>query len=367
MGMERKERIKLLREYMAIPRLSGYEGGMATRFRADLTPYADRCFIDRVGNVIATVDGSDESAPSLMVFAHMDTIGFIVTCIDEQGFIRVDRMGGIPEKVVSATEVLVGSEDGGYHAGLIAAKAYHVQTPEEKAKADTLANMFIDVGACSRSEVNEKGIYVGCPVVYAPRFMLLGEDRVCGSYLDDASGLVTLLETARHLKKHRPRATVHLVGTVWEEFNARGAMMAARSVKTDLAVCLLGPGAGDTPDQRGLNQVTLGGGPAVTLFNFHGKGTLNGNVAHRGMFQLLKRSAAELDLPLQRSAGRGALSDTAYIQLEGAGIPCLDMGCPDRYSHSMLECLSLGDHEQTGRLLCRFIDNLTADFDANRY
>lgn len=367
MTMKREERIELLRQYMAIPRLSGYEGEMARRFRDDLAPCADRCVIDKVGNVIATFDGTDPAAPALMVFAHMDTIGFIITSIDEQGFIKVDRMGGVPEKAVAATAVLVGAEDGTYHNGVIAAKSYHVQTPEEKTRADSLANMFIDVGLCSREEVNAKGIYVGCPVVYAPRFMMLGSDRVCGSYLDDASGLVTMLETARWMKENRPRATVHLVGTVWEEFNARGAMMAARSVKTDMAICLLGPGAGDTPDQKGLNQVTLGGGPAVTLFNFHGKGTLNGNVAHKGMFELLKRTAAGLGLPLQRSAGRGALSDTAYLQLEGGGIPCLDMGCPDRYSHSMLECLSLEDHRRTGQLLCGFIGNLTAEFDTGRY
>jgi len=105
----------------------------------------------------------------------------------------------------------------------------------------------------------------------------------------------------------------------------------------------------------------------VNMFNFHGKGTLNGNVIHKGMFELLKRSASEQGINIQRQAGRGALSDTAYVQLEGLGIPCLDMGCPDRYSHSMLECLSLTDHEQTGQLLCAFIGNLDADFSTDRY
>ena len=85
------------------------------------------------------------------------------------------------------------------------------------------------------------------------------------------------------------------------------------------------------------------------------------------MFSLLKKTAAEQDIPLQRSAGRGALSDAAYLQLEGVGIPCVDMGCPDRYSHSMLECLSLDDHAATGKLLCGFIDNLDNTFDLNRY
>ena len=78
-------------------------------------------------------------------------------------------------------------------------------------------------------------------------------------------------------------------------------------------------------------------------------------------------SAAKAGVALQRSAGRGALSDTAYLQLEGMGIPCLDLGCPDRYSHSPMECLSLADHEATGKLLCAFIDTLDAGFSTARY
>lgn len=365
--MNTEQRKQLLRDYMATPRVSGYEAAMAYRFRDDLTPYADEVRIDNVGNVIATFDGAQPGAPALMVFAHMDTIGYIVTCIDEDGFLRVDRMGGVPEKAIVSTAVRVGTENGGYINGVVAAKAYHVQTPEEKAKADPLAKLFIDVGAASREEVRAAGVEVGCPVAYAPAFYELMNGRICGSYLDDASGLVTMLELAAHMKERRPQCTVHLVGTVWEEFNARGAMMAARSVHTDMALCLLGPGAGDTPDQKGTNNVALGGGPAVTLFNFHGKGTLNGCVAHKGLYEHLKHSAAKAGVALQRSAGRGALSDTAYLQLEGMGIPCLDLGCPDRYSHSPMECLSLADHEATGKLLCAFIDTLDAGFSTARY
>lgn len=365
--MKLEQRKQLLREYMAIPRVSGYEGPMAYRFREDLTPLADEVRIDKVGNVIATFHGTQPEAPALMIFAHMDTIGYIITYIDEQGFLKVDRMGGVPEKAVASSAVQVGTEDGRWVNGIVAAKSYHVQTPEEKSKADTLAKMFIDVGATSRQQVREMGIEVGCPVSYMPAYYELLNNRICGSYLDDASGLVTMLELAAWMKEERPKCTVHLVGTVWEEFNARGAMLAARSAHTDMAICLLGPGAGDTPDLKGTSNVSLGGGPAVTLFNFHGKGTLNGCVAHKGMYELMKRSARQEGISLQRSAGRGALSDTAYLQLEEMGIPCLDMGCPDRYSHSTLECLSLEDHANTGRLLQAFIASLDKTFSTDRY
>jgi len=365
--MNLEQRKQLLREYMAIPRVSGYEGEMACRFRDDLSPLADEVRIDKVGNVIATFRGSKPNPPALMVFAHMDTIGYIVTAIDESGFLRVDRMGGVPEKAVLSSAVRVGTEDGRYLPGIVAAKAYHIQTADEKAKAEPLSKMFIDIGAQNRAEVRAAGVEAGCPVAFAPAFYELMNNRICGSCLDDASGLVTMLELAAHMKHNRPRCTVHLAGTVWEEFNARGAMLASRTAPTDMAVCLLGPGANDTPDQKDVGNVELGGGPAVTLFNFHGKGTLNGCVAHKGMFEAMKQAAKAAGVGLQRSAGRGALSDAAYLQLEGAGIPCLDMGCPDRYSHSTLECLSLVDHEATSKLLCAFIDALDTDFSTDRY
>lgn len=365
--MDKQELKSTLKEYMSIVRLSGYEKNMAYRFKSDLLKYTDNVRTDRIGNVIATFEGTDKHTPSIMVFAHMDTIGFIITSIDDNGFIRLDRMGGVPEKVIQGIPVLVGNENGDCINGVLGAKAYHVQSPAEKATVDPLASLFVDIGAKTRHEVHAQGIQVGCPVTYGNHFYELLNDRITGTYTDDASGLTSLLHIASILGAAPHKATVHLVGTVWEEFNARGAMMAQRSAKADMAICLLGPGAGDTPDQKGINNVRLGEGVGVTLFNFHGKGTLNGCIAHAGMLALLKETAAEKNIPIQRSAARGALSDTAYLQLEDMGIPCLDMGTPDRYSHSPMEVLDMNDLARTGELVAAFIRNLDASFILDRY
>ncbi|MNM41922.1 putative aminopeptidase YsdC [compost metagenome] len=366
--MMQKEELKTtLREYMGIIRLSGYESRMAYRFKDDLSKYTDQVMIDKTGNVIATFPGSDPEAPHLMVFAHMDVIGFVISRIEPDGFLRIERVGGISEKIVQGIPVMVGSENGDYYPGLIGAKAYHIQSPEDKAKVDPFPSLFIDIGAKSMEQVHELGIHVGCPVTFAPHYVELLGDRIAGAYIDDAAGLTNLLQIASALAEKKPECTVHLVGTVMEEFNARGAMMAARSVKTDMAICLLGPGAGDTPDQRGVNNVVLGGGPGVTLFNFHGKGTLNGNIPHKGLFELIKRSAQDSGITLQRSAARGALSDTAYLQLENDGIPCLDMGMPDRYSHSPMETCDLNDLEQVGIVVTGAIYGINRDFNLHRY
>jgi putative aminopeptidase FrvX len=365
--MERNELKHILKEYMAVPRLSGYEKEMAYRFRADMERYTQDVRIDRVGNVIATFPGTEPSAPGIMIFAHMDTIGFVITCITENGFLKLDRVGGVPEKALQGLQVLVGNEAGDYYNGVIGMRSYHTLDPKEKEKADTLSSLFADIGAKSREEVLQLGIQVGCPVIYANHYSELLNDRIAGTYTDDASGLTSMIHIASMLKAGRTKATVYLVGTVQEEFNARGAMLAQRSVHADMAICLLGAGAGDTPDLAGSNNVRLGEGVSITLFNFHGKGTLNGNIAHRGMFSLMKEAAKAAGIPLQRQASRGALSDTAYLQLEDMGVPCLDMGTPDRYSHSPLEVLDLKDLERTGVLVYTFIDLLSADFNCSRY
>lgn len=246
-------------------------------------------------------------------------------------------------------------------------KSYHVLSPEDKQKADSISSLFIDIGADCAQEVHALGIHVGCPVLYDNAFKELLNDRICGAYTDAASGLTSLNQIAELLAKKEHKATVYLVGTVMEEYNARGAMLAHRNIKADMGICLLGAGAGDTPDLRGTNNVVLGKGVSVNMFNFHGKGTLNGNIIHRGMFELLKNSADKCGIPIQRQAARGALSDTAYLQLEEKGIPCVDLGTPDRYSHSPMEVLDLKDLEKTGKLVYEFICGLDEKFSLNRY
>lgn len=365
--MDRDELKQKLKVYMQIPRLSGYEKEMAYRYQKDMKLYTDEVILDRVGNVIATFPGTDQKAPSIMVFAHMDTIGFVITCITERGFLKLDRVGGVPEKVLQGLQVLVGNEEGSYFNGVIGMRSYHTLNPLDKEKAVPLSELFVDIGAKSKDEVLGLGIQVGCPVIYANHYSELLNDRIAGTYTDDASGLTSMIHIASMLKEKSTKATVYLVGTVQEEFNARGAMMAQRSVHADTAICLLGAGAGDTPDLSGSNNVKLGEGVSITLFNFHGKGTLNGNIAHQGMLSLMKKASKISGIPIQRQASRGALSDTAYLQLEDMGVPCLDMGTPDRYSHSPLEVLDLKDLEMTGKLVYTFIEHLTEEFNCNRY
>ena len=357
-----------LREFMLTPAPSGYESEMAYRMVERFTPFCDEVRIDRVGNVIAKIAGTKgDTHPRMMIFGHMDQLGFIVRRIESDGYIQVDRLGGIPEKVLPGLQLLIRSEDGRWHKGVFGPKAHHATPAEEKYKVDLVTSLFIDVGAKSDAEVRALGIEVGCPVIYKPAFENLLGTRVTGTAVDNRGACAALVAIAELLHANRPACDVYLVGTVWEEFNLRGAMMAARTVKPDMAIMLDVTLAGDTHDLRSRFEDTLGEGPCVQLYSFHGRGTLNGTLPHMPMFELCKRTAGEEGLPLQRFASLGIVTDAAYLQLEQEGVACLEMGFPARYTHTPIEVCDVSDLETLSRLVAGMARRVDEHFQLSRY
>ncbi len=358
---------ELAERFMLTEAASGYEKRMAHLLKQTLEPLADAVRVDKIGNVIATVTGTDPASPSIMIFAHMDQLGFIIRKIDENGLIQIDRMGGIPEKVLPALQVSVANLDGEYLPGVIGVKSHHVTPAEEKYKVDAVTSLFVDIGAASKKQVQDAGVRVGCPIIYRPSFQRLMDGRVCGTAVDDRCGLVALVDIAHRLRADRPRSTVHLVGGVMEEFNIRGAVIACRAVKPDIAICLDITMSGDTPDLAAKYDVKLGRGPTVTLYNFHGRGTLNGNLAHNGLYRLALACAEKEGRNLQEFSSVGLLTETAYIQLEREYVACLDMGFPARYTHSPVECCDMEDVKGLAAVVASMARAIGPDFHLGRY
>lgn len=349
------------------PAPSGYERESAKTFRDLMAPYADTTRLDRNGNVICALWGTDQAAPSVMVFAHLDTLGFIVRRVEDDGFIQVDRLGGIPEKVLPGLRLRIRTSQGLFIPGVFGNKAHHASSPEDKYKVEAVTSLFVDIGVSSRQEVLDLGVAVGCPVIYEPAFTALHGDLVTATALDDRGGLAAMLAAAQILREHRPNCTVYFVGTVWEEFNLRGAVFAARALKPDIALCLDVVLAGDTHDLAGRYENTVGGGPTVNYYSFHGRGTLNGTLPHEGLANLVHRAAREERIPVQRFASIGILTDSAYVQMEGQGVACLDLGFPARYTHTPVEVCSLDDIRNLGRLVAAACERIDGDFNLNRY
>ena len=348
------------------PALSGHEERMRALLRREFEACGLPVQTDALGNCMARIEGTDPSAPVVMVFAHMDSLGFVVRYIEEDGFIRIERLGGIPEKVLPATEIQIQTRSGDMIPGVIGVKAHHVTPPEEKYVVDKYTKLFVDIGAASRAEVLALGIDVGAPIVYKPKFQKLRGSRVLGSAFDNRSGCAALLALADLLAGHPQPSTICLVGTVQEEYNLRGAMVAGRTVKPDVAIGIDGGNAADTPDLAGQAPVALGGGPILSHYNFHGRGTLNGAIPHPAMVRLTEDTAKALGMPLQRSAQLGVLTDLAYVQLEGRGVMSVDLGFPIRYSHSPCEVVDLTDLERLTELVQRMLDRIDRNFDRSR-
>ena len=351
-----------LTELMLIPGLSGHEERVAAAIRAKLAEAGISSITDRLGNLTASFPG-DPAKPSVMVFTHMDQLGFFVRKVEADGLIRVERMGGVSERAMAAQAVVL-STDQGDVPGIIMNKAHHSTTPDEKYQVLTAPEIRIDTGHGAKAAVEAAGIRIGTPVTYRPQVIELAGNRIAGTSIDDRAGCAVLLELARALPPGHP--TVHLVWSVQEEFNLRGAVVAAQVLQPDIALQIDLMLATDTPDMADRGEMTLGGGPGISLYSFHGRGTLNGVIPHPALVRLMEDTAAAENIPLQRSAQVGVLTDLSYIQTLGQGVASLDIGFPMRHSHSPIECCDLGDLVALTQLLQAALRNIPADMNLNR-
>lgn len=349
----------LLTELMLIPGLSGHEQRVASAIAAHLDRLGLAYRSDRLGNLTCTIPG-DPTAPSVMVFTHMDQLGFIVRKIEASGLIRLERLGGVPERALPAQAVVLCTEQGDL-PGVIANKSHHATGPEEKYKVLPYPDLYVDAGFTSAAEAQAAGVRIGTPVTYLPRVLPLANGRIAGTSIDDRAGCAVLLAlAAARLGKSGP--TLHLVWSVQEEFNLRGVLPAAQALQPDIALQIDLLLACDTPDMAHRGEVTLGGGPGISLYSFHGRGTLNGVIPHPALVTLAETAATAGQLPLQRSAHTGALTDLSYLQFMGPeGVACLDLGFPMRYSHSALEVVDPADLDGLTHLIDLMLDRITPD------
>jgi putative aminopeptidase FrvX len=350
---------------MMIPGLAGFEGNVRRYIKAELKALGVDSRTDMLGNLIATIEG-DATLPSVMIIGHMDQLGLIVRKIEASGLIRAERVGGVPERALAAQEVLLCLGQGRTLPGIIANKSHHATTPEEKYRVVPYQELYIDCGFRSAEEALAAGVNVGTPIVYAPNVVTLAGGRIGGTSVDDRAACAIMMELAGATKALRGLPTIHLVFSVLEEFNLRGAITAAQVLQPDMCIQLDLALATDTPDMGHRGDVRLGAGPVMSMFSFHGRGTLNGCIPHPALVNLFQSTADAEKINLQRSAHIGALTETSYVQLVGKGVACIDMGFPARYTHSALEVCDLADLESLTRLLVAALRRVDASFSLDR-
>lgn len=352
-----------LMNLMLLPGLSGHEDRVRRALQQNLSELSLDTNTDRLGNLHVHFPGE---GPRVMLFTHMDQLGFIVRKIESNGLLRLERLGGVPERALAAQEVLICVAEGQDVPGVIANKSHHATSPNEKYRVTPYAELYVDTGHSSASAVDAAGIRIGQPVVYAPYARELAEDKITGTSVDDRAGCAVLLAVARMLQKRSSGPPIDLAFTVQEEFNLRGAQPLAQQLQPDIAIQIDLMLATDTPDMEARGDMVLGGGPGMSLYSFHGRGTLNGVIPHPAMVSLFETAAVEQNIPLQRSAQTGVLTDLSYVQLTGQGVASIDMGFPMRASHSAREVCDLNDLVQLAELLNAAIAKINPEFSFNR-
>jgi putative aminopeptidase FrvX len=352
-----------LMDLMRIPGLSGHEDRVRRAIAKRLSEIGVESTSDRIGNLVANFPGD---GPSVMLFAHMDQLGFVVRRIDADGLIRLERLGGVPERALAAQDVLICLGEGRDLPGVIANKSHHATTPSEKYHVLPYAEVHVDAGFRTAEKADAAGVRIGSPVVYRPQATMLSGDLICGTSVDDRAGCAVLLEVARRLKGRKDGPPVHLAFTVQEEFNLRGAQPLAQVLHPDIAIQIDLMLATDTPDMAARGDMRLGGGPGMSLYSFHGRGTLNGVIPHPALVHLFETTAQNTGIPLQRSAQVGVLTDLSYVQLVGKGVAALDLGFPMRYSHSAREVCDLRDLAALADLLEAALAGIDPTFSLDR-
>lgn len=340
-------------ELAAFDAVSGHEAPLVRHLAALIRPVADEVSTDGVGNLYAVKRGP-RPGPTVLLDAHTDEIGFLVKSVEPNGFLRLDKLGGVVDNLVPARQVRVKGL-----TGVVGVKSGHFQTQQEQLSARKVSELYVDIGARDAAHVAELGVAPGDPVVLVqPPFRLAGNpDRVGGKALDDRMGCAVLLQLLLD-GVTPPAGTLVVAFTAQEELGLWGAGAAAHRWQPDLAIALDTVPAGDTPDMNFYTQlnVALGHGPAVlTLMD----GPQGGQVAmHPGVRAFLAETAAGAGVPVQVSSLIGTCNNAAALAWAGNGLPAGCVCIPRRYSHSPAETCDLNDVVGAYRLLGALIGRM---------
>ncbi|BCU81134.1 putative aminopeptidase YsdC [Polycladomyces abyssicola] len=329
----------------------GHEGNVREVMRRWTTPVADEVTSDRLGGLIAWKKGTADE-PRVMVAGHLDEIGFMVTRVTKDGYLRFQPLGGWWSQVLPAQRVEVHTKQG-IVIGVIGSKPPHLMSPEQRNKPVKTEDLFIDVGASSQEEAESFGIRPGDPVIpHSPFTVLKNEKLWMAKAMDNRVGCAVAAEVLRRLQHTDHPNTVAAVGTVMEEVGRRGAFTASAAVKPDVAFAVDVGIAGDTPGV-GKDEAAsrLGEGPTVVLAD-------GGHLAHRGLLALVQKTAEEQGIPLQPDTLPRGATDASHIHLHGRGVPTLTLGIPARYIHSHASIIHRDDLENLIRLLVEVIRKL---------
>ncbi len=311
---------------------------------------ADKAWIDPLGSVLAIKEGS-AGENRILLDAHIDEIGFMVSHINDKGFLRFVSIGGWDNRILLGQSVILKTGDGKLINGIIGSKPPHLTSVEERKKVVEIDNMYIDIGFSSYDEVIENKINVGTVGTLVSPFMEFPNGMVRGKAFDDRTACNVLLHILILLKEKEHSDTVLFNFAVQEEVGGQGAMVGAYKLEPTMALAVENTTAADVPGiSKDKIPVYIGEGPAITVAD-------RGVISNPQVNKRLIKNAERENIPYQFKKPRYGSTDAAKIQITRAGVPCSVVSVPCRYIHSPTSLLKLEDIFQTVRLIEAFIHN----------
>lgn len=346
---------EILFDLLKIDGISGFEDQVAKYMKEQFSKTTNDIWQDKLGNVVATYGSQNASAKKIMIFAHMDEVGFMVRKIEDDGFIKFERVGGPAKITMPGSTVTLNGKSGSVY-GCIGIKSYHFANAAERVNTPAIEDLWIDIGANSKEQALSMGINVGTPISIKNDPILLANNLVCSKALDDRVGCAALLGIADAIAQQNLQHTVYLVASVQEEFNIRGILPVLNKINPDLSIGIDITPSCDTPDLKHYSDVYVNNGVGITCLNYHGRGTLAGLITKSTVIELLENLAIEHSINYKREVAPGVITETGYIQLEHDGIPCGSISIPCRYTHSSSEIASINDINNCIELLTALIN-----------
>ena len=319
---------------------SGFETAGQRVWIDYVSEFADEVTTDDYGNAVAVHEGSGDG-PEIAFSGHADEVGFIVRDIDDNGFIRMSRIGGSDRTISQGQHVTIHADDGPVQ-GVVGQTAIHLRDTGSEEYPD-IAEQFIDIGVTDGDDAGEL-VEVGDPITFSSECYELQGDRLTARGMDNRVGVWSAAEGLRRAVAADVDATVYAVSTVQEEVGVKGAQMVGFDLDPDAAIAVDVTHATDNPDVPGDKQgpVELGGGPVVS----------RGSANHPRVVDLAREAAADAEIEIQLQAtGTRTGTDADGFYTSRSGIPALNIGLPNRYMHTPVEVIDTADLDAVAALL----------------
>ena len=329
---------KTLEQLCAVNAPSGFEAPVAELARQLLKPMVDEVYTTRLGSVVGVRRCGNANAPRLVLDAHLDEIGLLVTG-QEEGFLRFRTIGGVDPRMLCDREVTLLTDPPTY--GIVTCMPPHLQSREDMEKSTPISDLYIDIGY----KGDEVHVPIGTPGTFRGGCAPLGEEQFCGKALDDRACIVTILRALELLADKELSVNLYVLFSTREEVSAAGAAAAVWQIAPQMCVAV-DVTHGQTPDSPKDKTFKMGGGPAIGI----------GPNMTRWMSRYLCELAEREEIPYQREVMESHSGTNAWpVQISREGVATAVVSLPLKYMHTPIEVVNKADMESVARLLVAFV------------